>query len=301
MWRGALAAVALASTIPTIGGVTSETACGRFAAVGPVGRVADPAVVEASGLVASDALPGVWWIHNDSGGNPELHAITKTGRNLGVFPIEGATATDWEDLAIGPGPKRRSYLYVGDIGDNAATRSHVTVYRVPEPAARPQGNRAPLRGAVALDLQYPNGPADAEALFVDPRTGDLYVITKGWNAPVSHVLRARSKQLKPGAPITLDEVASIPTDATLVTGAAISPDGALILVRTYRGILAFQRAKRADVASAFVAGGCDAPYQEEPQGEAVAFAANGAAYMTVSEGMHPPIHRFSVKPPAVQR
>ena len=80
-----------------------------------------------------------------------------------------------------------------------------------------------------------------------------------------------------------------------VTGAAISPDGSVILLRTFGGALAFKRVRGADVASAFAASACDAPIEREPQGEAVAFAANGAAYMTLSEGTNQPLYRFSVQ------
>ena len=40
-----------------------------------VGTVADPAVVELSGIVASRAHPGVLWVHNDSGGAPAVYAL----------------------------------------------------------------------------------------------------------------------------------------------------------------------------------------------------------------------------------
>jgi hypothetical protein len=290
---------------------SSDDICARFASAGPSGTVEDVSVIEASGLAASRSFPGVWWTHNDSGGTADVHAMTAAGKNLGTYTVEGATATDWEDIAAGPGPDDGDFLYIGDIGDNGSNRPTVTVYRVAEPATRPNGTGAPLSGATALELQYPNGPSDAEALFVDPVSGDLYILTKAWDGPVSHVLRARAKQLQPGAPILMEEVATFPTDtplerteplgtglpSTLVTAADISPDGRVVLVRTYRRIVAFERRKKGGLAAAFAAGSCDAPQVEEGQGEAVAFAANGKSYLTVSEGAAPTINRFTVKPP----
>ena len=35
-----------------------------------------------------------------------------------------------------------------------------------------------LAGVDALRLRYPDGPHNAEAMLVDPRTGDLVIITK---------------------------------------------------------------------------------------------------------------------------
>jgi hypothetical protein len=286
--------------------------CARFAPSGITGSIEDPNITEASGLVASRTYPGVLWTHNDSGGRPELSAISTTGANLGAYAVPGATATDWEDVAIGPGPEAgRHYLYIGDIGDNLMNRAGVTVYRVPEPDARPDGTGGSFTDVTPIQLQYPTGPVDAESVIVDPIRGDLYVLTKEWSSATSRVMRARAAQLSSGAPIALEQVASFPTDSpptsatplgqglpgTLVTGADISPDGKVVLVRTYRRIFAFRRPRNGKLAQAFTHRPCDAPQTEEPQGEAVAFAANGGAYFTVSEGVHSPINRFTVTPP----
>ena len=155
-----------------------------------VGTVADPAVVELSGIAASRAHPGVLWVHNDSGGVPVVYALSSTGEALGAYAVDGAEAVDWEDIGIGPGPEAgRSYLYLADIGDNGSAREHVTVYRVAEPDAAPNGTAATLPLVDALTIRYPDGPSDAESLFVDPLDGDLYVITKNLSGR-SRVLRA---------------------------------------------------------------------------------------------------------------
>src|SRR4030095_11796189 len=84
--------------------------------------------------------------------------------------------------AIGPGPQGgQSYLYVGDIGDNNHVRSSVVVYRAPEPnvdIGHPPGNGQMLGNVDALVLHYPDGAHDAEALAVDPDTGDIVIVTK---------------------------------------------------------------------------------------------------------------------------
>jgi hypothetical protein len=271
-------------------------ACTGFAPGTEVGRVSDPAVVELSGIAASRAHPGVLWVHNDSGGAPEVEALTGTGAPLGHYAIDGATATDWEDIGIGPGPERgRSYLYIGDIGDNLDQRDHVTVYVVFEPEAAPDGSGGSLPVAEELTIRYPGGPANAESLFVDPLTGDLYIITKV-TLGNSRVLRAAAAAVARGGEITMEDVGGFQV-RSLVTGADISPDGSTVLVRTYEAVLAFRRTPGATVASAFAKRPCTAPSIQERQGEAVAFSADGAAYYTSSEGDAPPIHRFGVDPP----
>ena len=48
-----------------------------------------------------------------------------TGCRIGISgrygeDLQGADLRDWEDMALGPGPKQgQDYLYVGDIGDKA--------------------------------------------------------------------------------------------------------------------------------------------------------------------------------------
>lgn len=203
------------------------------------------------------------WAHNDSGDVPRLLAMNEAGEAIGRWAVAGAEAVDWEDIAAGPGPDSdRSYLYIGDIGDNLAARDHLTVYRVPEPDVVPAGDGT-LEGAEAIDLRYGTGPADAEALLVDPRSGDLVIITKEVSGR-SAVFAAKTDQLLTGTPVAMETVgvfdvlapeADAPTPvaplpSTLVTAADISPDGSIILVRTYQQVLAFTRSWDESVAEA---------------------------------------------------
>jgi hypothetical protein len=85
----------------------------------------------------------------------------------------------------------------------------------------------------------------------------------------------------------------------LVTGGDVSPDGAIVLLRTYGSVLAFPRADDQSVAEALLGEPCFAPQEEEPQGEAVAFTGDGTAYVTMSEGTGVPVHRVGLTAPAV--
>ena len=73
----------------------------------------------------------------------------------------------------------------------------------------------------------------------------------------------------------------------LVTGADVSPDGSIVLVRTYQAVLAYERRPGEALASAFTRPQCQAPQAKEEQGEAVAFAADGGSYVTIGEGTAP--------------
>src|SRR5215813_6353086 len=96
-------------------------------------------IKESSGIAASRRNTGVFWTHNDSGDGPFIFAFDRQGKHRGVWRVIGAKAVDWEDMAIGPGSRRgRSYLYLGDIGDNSKKRDQITVYRVAEPQVTPR-------------------------------------------------------------------------------------------------------------------------------------------------------------------
>ena len=315
MRRVAVALIASlgALALPTTGlAHATTTVCDRFAAAADQSAtLTDPVLNEVSGIAASRTQPPLLWVHDDSGGAPAVYAIRPDGTLVGTYTIEGATNTDWEDIAVGPGPHRgTSYLYVADIGQNGGLRDRVTVYRVAEPDA-PVATTGTLTGAAVISLGYPDHPVDAESMFVDPRSGDLFVIDKEYLSRVGRVFRAPRRALVDGADVILQDVGSFTVTpdmaaapsgvvrfpGAIITGADISPDGSTILVRTYGQVLAFSRGKRGTVAAAFRRPSCAAPQIDEPQGEAIGFAANGASYFTVSEGVGAAVHRFTVLPP----
>jgi hypothetical protein len=219
---------------------------GLVAAAGPIARLEAPAVTESSGIVASRRTPGIYWTHNDSGDGPNLYAFDRQGRDYGRWTVRGATAIDWEDIAIARDPTSGAWmLYAADIGDNSRQRRSVTVWRVAEPAVTsPEACRKGCVTAPAtpIRLRYPDGPHNAETLLVHPTTGDFYIVTKaGGSDPDTIVFAARAKQL--GAKETvLEEVARLDVPDPLftrvaggVTGGDISPDGRRVVLCYYFG------------------------------------------------------------------
>src|SRR4051812_28425172 len=161
---------------------------GRYCVAAPsftsgiqTGTIQNSSVTEASGIAASRKNPNVLWTHNDSGDSARVFAMTAAGTNLGTYSITGAGATDWEDIAVGPGPAAGAqYLYAGDIGDNGASRSNVAIYRIPEPAVSDTQSAVStsISGMKKFTFTYPGGARDSESLFVDPSTSDIYIISK---------------------------------------------------------------------------------------------------------------------------
>ena len=254
------------------------------------GTMSDPALAEVSGLAASRTNPGVLWAHADSGAGAEIHALAADGERLATFALAGATATDWEDIAVGPGPDPGvSYVYVADIGDNQSRRDGVTIYRVPEPVLAPAPGPDPvvLNDVVALDVEYPDGAHDAETLLADPRTGDLYIVTKTLFLAPSGVYRYAAPQSAVGT-ATLEHVATLsvppsPFGGSTVTAGDISPSGDEVLLRTYGSAFVWRRGPTQSVAEALGGTRCPVPLQSETQGEAVAYRLDGETYLTTSE------------------
>ena len=271
---------------------------------GPVGTVKDRALDEASGLAASRRNRGVLWSHNDSGGSPELFAMTELGSPLGTYVLEDAKLDDWEDIAIGPGPKSgKWYLYVGDIGANNSKRGHIVVYRAQEPNVRldQKDKRRKIRGTVAFRLRYPDHRSrDSETLMVDPVTADVYLVTKSLLS--NPELFAARAPLDPKKTNVLERVMDLNLgDATgltggLVTAGDIAADGSAILIRTYLDARYWPRASGRSIAEALDQAPCAVPLHGERQGEAIAFAFDGRSYFTVSEGRHPKLYSFVLGP-----
>jgi PKD repeat protein len=274
--------------------------CPAFAQGVGVGNVESSALLEASGIAPSRKNPGVLWVNNDSGDSARLFAMTEEARHLGIYNIVGASAYDWEDIAVGPGPEAGAhYIYVADIGDNAKARAYVVVYRVPEPAVDPgsPAGTQDVAGAVRLEMVYPEGPSDAEAMFVDPRTSDIFIVTKRSDGN-SRVYRNPAPQTG-GVRVTMDLVATLSfgtaelPGSTLVTAADASPLGNWILLKTYSNAYLWLRGQES-VGQALQGAACPVPLRSEGQGEAIGFRWNGDGYYTVSEGTNPPLYRFAL-------
>lgn len=246
---------------------------------------------EISDLAESRSHAGVFWVHNDSGDRPRLYAVNRSGAWLGTYTLAGARAVDWEDMAIGPAEDGGSYLYLADIGDNAGRRRSVRVYRVKEP--RVDANQSPVEGTLfsvtSYDFVYDDGPRDAEAFMVDPLTNDFYVVSKR-EPSGNHLYRSASHQT--GRMNMLVRVGTFTTTGT--TGADISPDGLQVLIRRYSNTryggppeLAGSYWSRPDASTSLVTllarPGQIVPLVAEPQGEAIAFAADGRGFYTTSE------------------
>jgi hypothetical protein len=247
--------------------------------------VADPALVEVSGVVASRRHDGVLWVHNDSGDAARLFALDEAGTTVATLTLPGVTARDWEDVATDG-----DALYVGDIGDNARTRDGVVVAVVAEPEALADGEV----DATMLPLRYPDGAHDAEALMVDPVDRLLVVVTKepaGDSGVYVEELDAPDGRLERTATLALGV-------GQLVTAGDISARGDVVVLRTYTNVFVWSRREGEPLAGALARPPCDAPPPVEVQGEAIALDPGGRGYVTIAEGRAATVWRVTTSGPA---
>jgi hypothetical protein len=228
--------------------------------------ISDRKLSEISGCAVSVRNPGLIWVHNDSGDKARLYGIRLSDGALVVtVTLSGVDARDWEDMALHNGR-----LWVGDIGDNGASRKSVTLLNVAEPsvAVAKTGQQVTLK-AVRSTWTYPGGARDAEALVVDP-AGTPTIIDKVNGT----VWAARSGG-------SLEAVATI--GVPLITGADTIPDGSGVLVRTYPLVLRFRAAEGKAFASSWSDKPVVVPSPLLPQAEAVCAAPDGRSGYTISE------------------
>jgi hypothetical protein len=259
-----------------------------------VAELANRSVDESSGIAPSVRNPGLYWTQNDSG-KPQLFLFDMDGSDRGTWIVSGARAVDWEDIAVGPGPQRgRSYVYIGDIGNNNRPRTELVIYRVPEPLASAAG-RVTER-AVAIRFRYPDRHHDAEAILVHPTSGDIYIVTKERNgsAPVFKVAAPHSGS-KVTSAIALG-AAQLPNDIDIsflvgrITGGAISKDGRRVVLcdylRAYEAVVpergAFDDVWKQKFESVDVG--------VRKQGEGITYSLDGRALLLTSEGSPCPLY-----------
>ncbi len=274
----------------------------------------DPAITEASGLAASRLDDGIVWTHNDSGGPADVYAVdTGTGDTVVTVSLEGIEQIDWEDLAAGPGPDGKPWLFVADIGDNPSIRPFVHVIAFPEPdldGVQPGAvlTRSPDQVEVYAFV-YEDGPRDAETLLVDPLTGALTIVTKTLprtgtgRLPIdpengfSGVYTASDPLLPVNvlirqADLDLRKIVTVPGDAALwATAGDIAPDGSRVVIRTLFEAFEFALVD-GDVAAAVQTTPLNVSLPEVRQGESIAYTADSTSLLAGSEGTDSPLHRL---------
>jgi hypothetical protein len=265
----ALPALALASVLAA----TRSEATEACAAAGPARNL--PGVArESSGLAHGRERPGMLWTHNDRGNASEIFAVDSEGRLVQTVGLS-VPAIDWEDIEIAP-CVAGSCLFIADIGDNDSLRDHIAIHRLPEPSE----GALEATDVVTLRARYPDGPRDAEALFVLP-SGDLFIVTKGRNTDIALYRLPESHTFEGIATLErVREIFPVPANGDdRVSAATASHDGTRVAIRTYRQLYVYDAAELVSGAplNPMV---IDLGPLGEGQGEGVALADDGTVWLS---------------------
>jgi hypothetical protein len=271
----------------------ADLRCAPCAAYGTVVEIAPlpSKLPECSGIAASQHHPGIFYAHNDSGDTARFFALSSQAELVAELDLRGATATDWEDIAVGSCPSG-SCVYIGDIGDNNMARSEYSIFRVAEPDDLPAGGATDV-AYERFPFVYPDGSHNAETLLVHPATGRIFVVTKvaGAQATVYEL----PLPLQAGVVATLVNVmpAPLPASAGLITAGDFHPCSQRLLLRTYSALYEMTSADGSPE-SIFAAAPVEVPSAVEPQGEAVAYGLDGRSYYMAGESPSQPRDKLSV-------
>lgn len=199
----------------------------------------------------------------------------------------GKGSRDPEDLALSPDGNT---LWVGDIGDNpdsAQHRTSVVLWSLPV-----NGSGKP----VLHRLAYPDAkPRDAEALLIGA-DGKPYIITKMAVSGKWEIYRptaALPKDNAVGLPMEkAGDVPALPKSNTenrlgvlgrqMITGAARSPDGTRVALRTYADAFEWD-VPGGDIVKALTTGKPRMTPLADEFGESIAYTPDGKNFLTVSD------------------
>ena len=253
-----------------------------------MGTLESNLISEASGIAASRKNPGVFWTHNDSGGQNRIFAFNSSGKHLGTYTIAMIQNRDWEDIAVAPGPvPGEQYIYIANIGDNSVRYDVKYIYRITEPRVSPDQSPidTALYNAEKLPFQYIDGNRNAETLMIDPLTLDIFIASKESVTKIYRVPWPYTFYAAPTVNVDTLEIAASILFGTAV-GGDISPNGREILIKKKNIIYYWQREEGQTIAEALKNSISSVPYIQESQGEAVCWAHDSSGYYTLSEGLH---------------
>ena len=159
------------------------------------------------------------------------------------------------------------------------------IYRFEEPHLKlgKQALNGHIKNIDKITFIYPDGPHNTEALMIDPKTKNIYLVSKSKVSDEAYVYEMPYPQTTVKT-ITLKKIGFLPI--RYVTAADISASGNEVLIKSLDYIFYWKRDKGAGIAQTLSETPYLLPYIPEPQGEAICFTPNDDAFYTLSEYGH---------------
>jgi hypothetical protein len=267
------------------------------------GLVESAQVTEASGITRSTLDSDRFWVVNDGGSAPALHAVGVDGREQGVLRLDEASNLDWEAVASFE-LDGRPWLLVADVGDNNAIRDHSTIYVVEEPALT-DGKDAVASPEWTIVFHWPDGPRDCEAVAVDSGGQRILLLSKRTIPAVLYELPLRPDTAGVITATRLGAIDALPQPTVRdleraaperswhwqPTAMDIRTDAGAAVILTYRAVYHFERRKGEAWIEALRRPPTIINLEDLREAEAVAFAEDGRSVIVTLEAPSPPLYR----------
>ncbi len=258
-----------------------------------LGKLANRAVSESSGLACSRRTSGVFFTHNDSGDAARIYAFDGKGRDLGSCRIGDVQAWDFEDIASFRRDKK-NYLLIGDIGNNGLGAPIQILYLIEEPAVDAQRGLTAKQVPIVqiIHLSYADDHRDCEGLAVDPLSRTILLVSKE-KTSLCYVYALPWPENNPKKVEIARKIATLKIPPT--TAMDISPDGRRAVVLTYADAYEYTRGESEDWATAFSRRPARIVLPERPQGESICYGPDGKTLYLTSEKLPTPLWEVPVK------
>lgn len=253
---------------------------------------------EVSGMVY-DTHRDAFWMHTDSGNNPELFLVSKQGNVLKSIEID-TLQTDWEAMAL----DSQGVLYVGDIGNNANDRKQLSILTIPlDSLSNAQNPRVS-----AIHFYYPEQkafPPDKKHLFFDAESlivyqGSLYLFTKSrvqQSPGITHLYKIPTIPNSVKHPYAAQYISSFegcPDAGCQITDADISKDSKKVVLLSHSSAWIFEDFENDNFFSGTVK---QHSFHHTSQKEAVSFVNDSTLFIAdeKSKMTGGKLYRFSLK------
>ena len=259
------------------------------------GTMAAKTMKETSGLAASRQTPGYLWAHGDenTGSNRKLVAVKPDGTLTMTLTINtpGSERDDWEDICTGVyGGK--NYVFIGAIGDNdLAFKDQYYIYYFEEPEIT-SGTKEVTASTIIFG--YPDNKGhNTETLMYD-NIEQLFYVADKVDGGVCHLYKLPFKTNYSGVQ-KLTEVCALGNGSVfnLCTGGDITPDGNWMAIKNKEYILLWERQGSESLSETAQRRPVQiAAYEEEKQGESLAWTDASTFYTTSDQKKDMPIYKY---------
>lgn len=255
---------------------------------------------EISGLACSRTTPGYLWAHGDenTGSKKRIIAInpnaqSKNDELVMTVNISGDPGRDdWEDIATGV-YGNTNYVFVGAFGDNDLQfNDQYYIYYFEEPAITSGTQTVTVN---YIRFGYPDNKAhNTETLMYDNVEQMFYIVDKV-KSGICHLYKLPFSTTYGTTVQRLTEVCALGNGSKFnyCTGGDITPDGRWMAIKSKPYVLLWERQGSESLSTTALRNPVQImAYQEEKQGESLAWLDASTFYTTSDQTKDTPIYKY---------